>query len=262
MGRCRDAAMAIERGGFSMTVRSHPAAVLSLAAGVLGDFRRLFVPLATFEILFKSAVAILSIAGGALLLAILVRFTGTSAVTNTDIVDFLLSPVGVLVVAMLGLSAPRDHGSRAPRGDGDRGAVPARAEDLGAGNLGDPGGARCPALEAQGQGPGVPDADGDTPRPAGGTDVRRAAVSSRHQLLPRRPAGELSGGGDDRRRAGGCFPCGSRLPVRPHGFPLSDHPLRGLASTACPEGKPEADEGGVPARWGRSSWGGRSSGSF
>ena len=88
-----------------MTVRSHSASVLSLAAGVLSDFRRLFVPLATFEILFKSAVAILSIAGGAVLLAILVRFTGTSAVTNTDIVDFLLSPVGVLVVAMLGLSA-------------------------------------------------------------------------------------------------------------------------------------------------------------
>ncbi len=30
--------------------------------------------------------------------------TGTSAVTNTDIVEFLLTPVGVLVVAMLGLS--------------------------------------------------------------------------------------------------------------------------------------------------------------
>ena len=135
-----------------MNVRSHSASILSLAAGVLRDFQRLFVPLATFEILFKSVVAILSIAGGTVLLAILVRFTGTSAVTNTDIVDFLLSPVGVLVVAMLGLSAPADHGSRAPGSDGDRGAVSARAEDLGAGDLGHAGCAVLPLLKLKAKG--------------------------------------------------------------------------------------------------------------
>ena len=44
-------------------------------------------------------------AGGTALLAILSHSTGSSAVTNTDIVDFLLSPVGVLVVVALGFSA-------------------------------------------------------------------------------------------------------------------------------------------------------------
>jgi len=96
---------AIDRGKFFMTARAHSISLVSLGAGVLDDFRRYFVPLATFEIVFKSVVAILTIAGGVLLMATLVRFTGTSAVTNTDIVDFLLSPVGVVVVVAIGLSA-------------------------------------------------------------------------------------------------------------------------------------------------------------
>ena len=87
-----------------MAARSFPEPLISLASGVLGDFRRLFVPLAWFELVFKGVVALLGFAGGAGLLAILMRSTGTSAVTNTDIVEFLLTPVGVLVVAMLGLS--------------------------------------------------------------------------------------------------------------------------------------------------------------
>ena len=87
-----------------MAARSFPEPLISLASGVLGDFRRLFVPLAWFELVFKGVVALLGFAGGAALLAILMQSTGTSAVTNTDIVEFLLTPVGVLVVAMLGLS--------------------------------------------------------------------------------------------------------------------------------------------------------------
>ncbi|MGA2702767.1 MAG: glycerophosphodiester phosphodiesterase family protein [Isosphaeraceae bacterium] len=87
-----------------MAARSFPEPLISLAGGVLGDFRRLFVPLAWFELVFKGVVALLGFAGGAGLLAILMESTGTSAVTNTDIVEFLLTPVGVLVVAMLGLS--------------------------------------------------------------------------------------------------------------------------------------------------------------
>ena len=87
-----------------MAVRSFPEPLISLAGGVLGDFRRLFVPLAWFELVFKGVVALLGFAGGAGLLAILMESTGTSAVTNTDIVEFLLTPVGVLVVAMFGLS--------------------------------------------------------------------------------------------------------------------------------------------------------------
>ena len=87
-----------------MAAQSFPEPLISLASGVLGDFRRLFIPLAWFELVFKGVVALLGFAGGAGLLAILMQSTGTSAVTNTDIVEFLLTPVGVLVVAMLGLS--------------------------------------------------------------------------------------------------------------------------------------------------------------
>ena len=87
-----------------MAARSFPEPLISLASGVLGDFRRLFIPLAWFELVFKGVVALLGFAGGAGLLAILMQSTGTSAVTNTDIVEFLFTPVGVLVVAMLGLS--------------------------------------------------------------------------------------------------------------------------------------------------------------
>src|SRR5271165_2800966 len=87
-----------------MAARSFPEPLISLASGVLGDFRQLFIPLAWFELVFKGVVALLGFAGGAGLLAILMQSTGTSAVTNTDIVEFLLTPVGVLVVAMLGLS--------------------------------------------------------------------------------------------------------------------------------------------------------------
>jgi glycerophosphoryl diester phosphodiesterase len=76
-----------------------------MAAGAFGDLHRLLVPLAWFEAVFKSAVAILSIGSGSVLLAILTRSTGSSAVTNTDIVEFMLSPVGVLVVALLGLGS-------------------------------------------------------------------------------------------------------------------------------------------------------------
>ena len=87
-----------------MAARSFPEPLISLASGVLGDFRRLFIPLAWFALVFKGMVALLGFAGGAGLLAILMQSTGTSAVTNTDIVEFLFTPVGVLVVAMLGLS--------------------------------------------------------------------------------------------------------------------------------------------------------------
>ena len=87
-----------------MAARSFPEPLISLAGGVLGDFRRLFVPLAWFELVFKGVVTLFGFAGGAGLLTILMRSTGTAAVTNTDIVEFLLTPVGVLVVALLGLS--------------------------------------------------------------------------------------------------------------------------------------------------------------
>src|SRR4051794_13863087 len=101
MGWCRDAAQAFRGAGTSMRLRSHSESVAALAAGVLADFRREFVPIALFEVVFKSTVAVVGIAGGALLLALLVRFAGTSAVTNTDIVAFLLSPTGIVIAVGL-----------------------------------------------------------------------------------------------------------------------------------------------------------------
>ncbi|WP_165227266.1 glycerophosphodiester phosphodiesterase family protein [Aquisphaera insulae] len=75
--------------------------VHSLTTGVLDDFRRALFPLVTFEILFKCVVAVFTLGAGAIVLAILVRTTGSSAVTNDDLVHFGLSPQGVLVGAIL-----------------------------------------------------------------------------------------------------------------------------------------------------------------
>ena len=58
-----------------MAARSFPEPLISLASGVLGDFRRLFIPLAWFELVFKGVVALLGFAGGAGLLAILMQKT-------------------------------------------------------------------------------------------------------------------------------------------------------------------------------------------
>ncbi len=52
------------RMGLLMAAQSFPEPLISLASGVLGDFRRLFVPLAWFELVFKGVVALLGFAGG------------------------------------------------------------------------------------------------------------------------------------------------------------------------------------------------------
>ncbi|QEH34186.1 Glycerophosphoryl diester phosphodiesterase [Aquisphaera giovannonii] len=84
-----------------MPTTGRSRSVPSLAAGVLDDFRRALVPLLAFEVLFKCVVALFSLGAGAIVLAILVRTTGSSAVTNDDLVRFGLSPQGVLVGAIL-----------------------------------------------------------------------------------------------------------------------------------------------------------------
>ena len=77
----------------------------SLGWTVLGDFLRVIKPLVIFELLFKLAATGLGMLVALVVLELLSRSVGSAAVTNTEIVDFLLSPVGVLVVAVLGLSA-------------------------------------------------------------------------------------------------------------------------------------------------------------
>ena len=77
----------------------------SLGWTVLGDFLRVIKPLVIFELLFKLAATGLGMLVALVVLELLSRSVGSAAVTNTEIVDFLLSPIGVLVVAVLGLSA-------------------------------------------------------------------------------------------------------------------------------------------------------------
>lgn len=81
------------------------ASIISLTRGMFGDFHRLLVPLAWFELIFKSVVALLGFAEAALLLTILVQTTGNSAITNNEILDFLLSPSGLLIITLIGWSA-------------------------------------------------------------------------------------------------------------------------------------------------------------
>ena len=77
----------------------------SLGWTVFGDFLRVIKPLVIFEILFKLVATGLGMLVASVVLQVLTRYVGSAAVTNTEIVDFLLSPIGVLVVAVLGVSA-------------------------------------------------------------------------------------------------------------------------------------------------------------
>ena len=75
-----------------------------LARDVWRDFRNAFTPLIAFEVAFKGAAVVLGAAGTALILGPLVRSTGHSAVSNTEIVHFLVSPAGVAYLVLLALS--------------------------------------------------------------------------------------------------------------------------------------------------------------
>ena len=68
------------------------------------------------------------------------------------------------------------HRSRAPRGDGHRGAVSARTEDQCPGNHANPRFATAAALAAAGSRPGLTGADRGPARPARRTDLRGASV--------------------------------------------------------------------------------------
>ena len=105
MGWCRDAAQPIRQA-----LDVHDASIAFRVRRLAGrGGPRVSAAIScrspAFEIVYKSTVAVLGIAGGAVMLALLVRFTGTSAVTNTDIVEFLLSPMGVGIAVAIGLSA-------------------------------------------------------------------------------------------------------------------------------------------------------------
>jgi glycerophosphoryl diester phosphodiesterase len=80
-----------------------PATAVVRAA--LGDFRRAWLALAGFELAFKLVLGPLAVTATAWALARLVATTGRTAVNNTDLAAFLLTPTGVAVAAFAGLAA-------------------------------------------------------------------------------------------------------------------------------------------------------------
>jgi glycerophosphoryl diester phosphodiesterase len=80
-----------------------PQSLADLLRAVRGDFRRCFAALVAFEILFKLLTALVVVPGMAVVLFHLVRETGRTAVTNNDILGFVLSPRGMLSAFLLGL---------------------------------------------------------------------------------------------------------------------------------------------------------------
>src|SRR4051812_47464417 len=70
-----------------------------------GDFRRAWLALAGFELAFKLVLGPLAVSAAAWALARLVATTGRTAVNNADLVDFLLTPAGLLAGLLAGLAA-------------------------------------------------------------------------------------------------------------------------------------------------------------
>jgi glycerophosphoryl diester phosphodiesterase len=113
------------------------------------DFRRAWGNLVVFEILFQSFKAWLLVPGIAVLLAAVLAHGGHVAVSNRDILDFLLTPTGLLYAVLFGalavvlwlleqagamsLVALADSGTRPPPGRAIRVAL---AKSLRVGQLG------------------------------------------------------------------------------------------------------------------------------
>src|SRR5262245_46626461 len=82
---------------------TRPATAVARAA--LGDFRRAWLALAGFELAFKVVLGPLVLAAAAWAMARLVATTGHTAVNNTDLVAFVLTPTGIAVAGLAGLAA-------------------------------------------------------------------------------------------------------------------------------------------------------------
>jgi glycerophosphoryl diester phosphodiesterase len=84
---------------------NEPLSVSGLARSVWHDFLRAWRALVIYEILFKILQAWLFVPAVALTLAIILSRAGYVAVSNMDIVDFLLTPLGLLYAALFGTAA-------------------------------------------------------------------------------------------------------------------------------------------------------------
>jgi glycerophosphoryl diester phosphodiesterase len=87
------------------TVGKEPLAVATLARAVWHDFRRAWGALVVFEAVFKLLEAWLFVPAAAVVLSAILARAGHVAVSNRDIVDFLLSPAGLLSAALSGTVA-------------------------------------------------------------------------------------------------------------------------------------------------------------
>src|SRR5437773_1012817 len=76
----------------------------SLPRAAWADFRRTAVPLLAYTIAVKLLVAPLVVPATGWLLAKLIATSGRTAISNTDIVFFLATPVGLLVAALAGIA--------------------------------------------------------------------------------------------------------------------------------------------------------------
>ncbi|MGP0064012.1 MAG: glycerophosphodiester phosphodiesterase [Isosphaeraceae bacterium] len=86
------------------TADAHPPSVRQLARNVGRDLWRALVPLIVFEATYKSAVFLIGVLGAGWIVAPLIARTGRTAVTNTEIARFLLSPTGLLYLVLIALS--------------------------------------------------------------------------------------------------------------------------------------------------------------
>jgi hypothetical protein len=93
---------------FAMPVSSQMTEPLKVAAffgSVWRDFRHSRYLLVIYEVAFKLAEAWLLVPAVALLLAVVLSRAGHTAVSNLDIMDFLLTPYGLFYAAILGTIA-------------------------------------------------------------------------------------------------------------------------------------------------------------
>ncbi len=75
-----------------------------LAREVWRDFRRAWKPLVAFEVAFKTAAVALGVLGAGWIVGPLIGSTGHAAVTNAEIVRFLLSPAGIAYLVIFALT--------------------------------------------------------------------------------------------------------------------------------------------------------------
>src|SRR5262245_49878155 len=87
------------------TAMNEPLTVSVLARSVWHDFRRAWGSLVVFGVLFKLLEAWLFVPAAAVALSAVLARAGHIAVSNRDILDFLLTPLGLLYAALFSTTA-------------------------------------------------------------------------------------------------------------------------------------------------------------